>query len=93
MAAEDGTLSCAERPARFESSRSRRTKVRFSLDRERGQYAKGTHEISFEPYVRYVADAADMAKIIRGEKPCDFPYAHDLAVQETVLRASGLTVS
>ncbi len=68
-------------------------KVRFSLDRERGQYAKGTHEISFEPYVRYVADAADMAKIIRGEKPCDFPYAHDLAVQETVLRASGLTVS
>jgi predicted dehydrogenase len=68
-------------------------KVRYSLDRGRGPYAQGTHEISFEPYVRYVADAADMAKIIRGEKSCDFPYPHDLAVQETVLRASGLAVS
>ena len=31
-----------------------------------------------------------MARIIRGEKASDFPYAHDLAVQETLLLASGM---
>jgi len=31
-----------------------------------------------------------MARILRGEKECDFSYAHDLAVQETVLLASGM---
>jgi predicted dehydrogenase len=64
--------------------------VRLTLDRERGEYRKGQQEIRFDPFRRYVADAADMARIIRGEKPTDFSYAHDLAVQETVLLASGL---
>jgi hypothetical protein len=30
-----------------------------------------------------------MARIIRGEKTTDFPYAHDLAVQRTLLQACG----
>lgn len=41
-------------------------------------------------YTRYVADAADMARVIRGEKTADFPYEHDLMVQESLLQACGL---
>ena len=61
--------------------------VTYVLDRDRGEFKQGRHEIKFGNYPRYVGDAADMAKIIRGEKECDFSYAHDLAVQETLLRA------
>lgn len=64
--------------------------VRLTLDRDRGEYRKGTQEIRFGNYSRYVGDAADMARILRGEKECDFSYDHDLGVQETVLRASGM---
>jgi predicted dehydrogenase len=63
--------------------------IRLTLDRDRGAYRRGTHEIGLPKFTRYVADAADLARILRGEKECDFSYAHDLAVQETVLRASG----
>jgi Predicted dehydrogenases and related proteins len=64
--------------------------VRLTLDRDRGEYKKGTQEVPFGNYERYVGDAADMARILRGEKQCEFSYAHDLAVQETVLLASGM---
>ena len=64
--------------------------VVYTLDQNRGEYKQGTHEIKFGNYERYVGDAADMARILRGEKGCDFSYAHDLAVQETVLLASGM---
>ncbi len=64
--------------------------VVYALDRDRGEYKKGRHEVKFGNYPRYVGDAADMAKVIRGDKECDYPYSHDLAVQETVLRASGV---
>jgi predicted dehydrogenase len=67
--------------------------VRLTLDRDRGEYRKGTQEIRFGNYSRYVGDAADMARILRGEKECDFPYDHDLAVQETVLRASAMDLN
>ena len=64
--------------------------VTLSLDRDRGPYKKGTQTIEFEPYERYVGDAADLARIIRHEKKTSFRPTHDLAVQETVLRACGL---
>ena len=67
--------------------------VVYTLDRDQGEYKQGTHEIKFGSYERYVGDAADMAKILRGEKKCDFAYTHDLAVQETVLLASGMPVT
>jgi predicted dehydrogenase len=62
--------------------------ARLTLDRDRGQYKKGTHEATFPKFTRYIADAADMARIVRGEKETDFPYSHDLTVQQTVLLAS-----
>jgi hypothetical protein len=33
-----------------------------------------------------------MARIVRGEKPSDFSYEHDLIVQETLLRACNLSI-
>lgn len=74
-----------------------RPSVRLSLSQERrfdGEdkvYKKGNSEILFEPpYKRYVGDAADLAATIRGEKEKSYSSSHDLAVQETVLRASGM---
>jgi predicted dehydrogenase len=64
--------------------------ARVSLARARGEYKKGTQEIHFPKYTRYVDDAADMARILRGEKPADFTPEHDLTVQETLLRACAL---
>lgn len=64
--------------------------VRFTLDQPRGKYGKGYQEVKFGNYPRYVGDAADLAKIIRHEKEPTYSYQHDLAVQETVLRASGM---
>lgn len=64
--------------------------VRVALSRKRGSYSKGYQDVPFKGYSRYVGDAADMAKVIRGEKDSDFSYEHDLTVQECVLRASGL---
>jgi len=64
--------------------------ARITLSKEREGYVAGTQDVTFPKYVRYVDDAADMAKIIRGEKPSDFGPDHDLAVQKSVLLASGL---
>lgn len=67
--------------------------VRLTLDRSRGEYKQGTQEIKLPKFTRYVADAADMARIIRGEKLGDFSYRHDLAVQESLLLASAMPVT
>ncbi len=67
--------------------------ARVSLSRPRGEYKKGTQEIKFPRYTRYVDDAADMARIIRGQKQSDFSYEHDLTVQETLLRACGVALT
>lgn len=64
--------------------------ARVSLSRPHDQYSSGPQEIRFPKYNRYVDDAADMAGIIRGEKTSEFSTEHDLAVQETLLRACGL---
>jgi len=64
--------------------------VRLTLSRDREGHRRGSQEIALPRYTRYVDDAADMARVIRGEKASDFPSAHDLAVQAAVLQASGL---
>lgn len=61
------------------------------FDGEERLYRKGVQTIELEPpYQRYVGDAADLAAILRGEKENSYPSSHDLAVQETVLKASGM---
>jgi len=64
--------------------------ARISLSRARGEYRKGTQDVKFPRYMRYVDDAADMARIIRREKASEFSSEHDLIVQETLLKACGL---
>jgi predicted dehydrogenase len=66
--------------------------ARVALSQPHGEYAKGYQDIKFPKFTRYVADAADMAAIIRGEKESDFSYQHDLNVQTTLLAACGLPV-
>ncbi|MDF1824587.1 MAG: Gfo/Idh/MocA family oxidoreductase [Verrucomicrobiales bacterium] len=75
-----------------------RPSVQLSLSKERQfsgeerKYQKGRSEIQFEPYQRYVGDAADLAATVRGEKGNSFPARHDLAVQRSVLQASGMPI-
>jgi predicted dehydrogenase len=65
---------------------------RLTLLNSHGKYAKGSQDLTFEKYNRYVEDAADLAKIIRNEKVSDFSYEHDYAVQKTLLLASGMPI-
>jgi len=67
-------------------------KARVALRSPRGNYTRGYQDVEFPRYERYVGDAADLARIIRGEKDAEFSYEHDLAVQRTVLEASNLPI-
>jgi predicted dehydrogenase len=64
--------------------------ARVALSKPRGEYRTGYQDVSFPKYTRYVADAADMARIVRGEKEADFSYDHDLNVQTALLQACGI---
>lgn len=64
--------------------------ARLAFAAPHGDYRAGRQELHFPKYQRYIADAADMAAILRGENEADFSRQHDLDVQETVLRASGV---
>lgn len=66
--------------------------VRITLDRPRGMFPKGITEVPFPGFTRYIADAAEMAAMIRGEMASPFTPDHDLAVQETVLCAGGMPI-
>ena len=70
--------------------------ARVSLSRARTSTRRGRRTLKFPKYTRYVADAADMARIIRGEKASDFPYEHDCsgpgdAARSVRSAAEGLT--
>ena len=67
--------------------------ARVAFSTAHGAYRKGYQNVSFPKFVRYVDDAADMARVIRGEKAIDFTPQHDLAVQTAVLNACGLPVN
>ena len=67
--------------------------ARVALSTARGEYRKGYQDVTFPKYTRYVDDAADMARVIRGEKATDFPHEHDLAVQTVLLEACTMPLS
>jgi predicted dehydrogenase len=66
--------------------------AKVALAAPHGDYRAGYQDVRFPKYERYIADAADIAAVLRGEKESEFGHQHDLAAQETVLRASGLGV-
>ena len=64
----------------------------LTLAKNQGKHLAGTHPVTLPKLGgRYDGDFADFAQIIRGEKNPDYSVQHDLAVQEAVLLASGLT--
>ena len=66
--------------------------VRITLDRPRGRFPKGITEVPFPGFTRSIADAAEMAAMIRGEQVSPHSSDHDLVVQETVLLAGGMRI-
>jgi predicted dehydrogenase len=66
--------------------------ARVAFSQPRGSYRRGYQDVAFPKFTRYVADAADMAAIIRGKKSSDFSYQHDLDVQTTLLKGCGLSL-
>ena len=67
-----------------------RPAAKITLAKGNERFKAGTHDIPFTPYTRYIGDAIDMAKIIRGEKASDYSYEHDQIVQRCVLEASAV---
>lgn len=69
--------------------------ARLALDAPRDGFKKGYQNLVFSNFKggRYDQEFVDLAKAIRGEKALEYTPEHDLAVHETVLRASGLPVS
>lgn len=66
-------------------------KVKLSLTQARGDYKKGTQELTLEvPKGRYDLEFADFAAVVREEKELAWDAAHDIAVHETCQRAAGL---
>lgn len=66
-------------------------KVNLSITKARGSYKKGTQSFQLDvPKDRYAGEFTDLAKVVRGEKRLAWDAAHDIAVHETVLRASGV---
>lgn len=67
--------------------------LRLALAAPRGEFKQGYQDVALPVLPRYDADFADLAQVIRGEKSLAWSPAHDLAVQETILRASGMPVA
>lgn len=65
-------------------------RVSLSLTSAHGGYKKGTQSLQLAvPKDRYAGEFTDLAKVVRGEKKLAWDAAHDIAVHESVLRASG----
>jgi predicted dehydrogenase len=66
-------------------------KVSLSLTQAQGRYKRGTQSLALDvPKDRYIGEFQDLARIVRGEKNLAWTADHDIAVHETVLRASGM---
>ena len=64
--------------------------LRICLDTARHGFKSGWQEIRLDALPRYAASLAALVADIRGEKAPDRSLDHELVVQETVLRASGV---
>ena len=65
-------------------------RLRLCLDEARDGYAAGWQEVAVEARPRYVESLRAFLATIHGEQPADRTFAHELAVQETLLAAAGL---
>ncbi len=65
--------------------------ARVAFASPRGDYTRGYQELKYPRFDRYVADAAELAQVVRHEKDPEFSYEHDLAVQRALLQACSAT--
>ena len=65
--------------------------LRLCLDEDRDGYAEGWQTVAVENRPRYVESLRAFVADIRGEKKPDRSLDHEFTVQETVLRAAGLS--
>lgn len=66
--------------------------IRLCLDEKRGGYEAGVNVVPVTPQSRhdlYMLELDSFLSAIQGEKEPDRSYAHELLVQETLLRATG----
>ncbi len=64
----------------------------LNLDQDRGDHKKGSQLVQLKGGRSYVAEFADLAKVIRQEKDLAWSYEHDLIVHETLLRICGMSL-
>lgn len=79
-----GTKGCAivnpiEQPA-----------LMIELESAAGPYSKGVQKVELPKYRRYVDDFINLAAAIRGEKTLPVSFREELAVEETLLKCSGM---
>ena len=68
-------------------------KLMLALDKPRGEFKRGYQEVDLPRMPgRYDEQLAELARVIRGDEESKYPPKHDLAVHETILRASDLPV-
>jgi predicted dehydrogenase len=69
-------------------------KLLLALDRKLRKYRKGYQEVKLLSMPgRYDEQLIEFARIINGQKESEYPPEHDLAVQEAVLKASGVPLN
>jgi predicted dehydrogenase len=64
--------------------------VHLCLRQPAAGYSSGWQPVPVENVPRYVRDFEEFAACIRGEREPSYDYDHDAAVQEAVLKASGM---
>lgn len=65
--------------------------MQLALETPREEFRRGYQQVALPAMPgRYDDQLLELARIIRGEFEHPYPPAHDLAVQETILRASGM---
>lgn len=64
-------------------------RMRITLRQARGPYKEGARTVDFPGQERYIGDFRELAAAIRDNRPLKYSYDYELAVHETILRASG----
>ena len=66
----------------------------LTLAEPRGGYKKGYQSVELPNMPsRYDEQLIELARVIRGEKEAEYSQAHDLVVQESLLRACGMSLT
>jgi predicted dehydrogenase len=62
-------------------------KMQVVMREPRGPYRAGWQEVELPKHRRYVEDFEDLAQALKNGRPLTYSYDHELAVQETLIRA------